>query len=137
MESRKVLKELYIGIAIYAFICMIIGIIFIKPRWIYAVAIIVGAVGACLQAYNIYDSLDCALNLAPKNAKGYATSKSIQRLGMCAFLMTVAIILHTTAFVGVVIGLFGLKISAMFNPLISKLLKKLDRVVDTLDIEKK
>jgi len=45
--------------------------------------------------------------------------------------------LHTTAFVGVVIGLFGLKISAMFNPLISKLLKKLDRVVDTLDIEKK
>lgn len=137
MESRRVLKELYIGIAIYAFIFMIIGIIFMKPVWVYAVSLLVGAAGACVQAYNMYDTLDRALDLPAKNAKGFTMIRSMLRLLICMVLMIGGILIHWTAFVGVTVGLLGLKISAFFNPVVKKIMIKLERVDDTLDIEQK
>ena len=136
-KARKVLKELYIGIAMYAFIFAIIGIIFMRPIWIYLLALVVGAVGAGFQAYSIYDTLDITLELSEKKAKNFAMIKSMTRLVICLVLMIVAIIIHWTAFVGVTIGLLGLKISAFMNPIIKKLTTKIDGVEDTLDIEQK
>ena len=136
-KSRRVLKELYIGIAVHAFIFMIIGIIFMKPWWMYAIALIVGALGACGQAYGMYDTLDKALDLTAKGAKSFAMIRSILRLLICMALMIGAIIIHWTAFVGATVGLLGLKISAFINPLVKKLLAKFEGVDDTLDIKQK
>ncbi len=134
-KALRVLKELYIGIAIYALIFALIGIIFMRPIWIYLLALVVGAVGAGFQAYSIYDTLDITLELSEKKAKNFAMIKSMTRLVICLVLMIVAIIIHWTAFVGVTIGLLGLKISAFMNPIIKKLTTKIDGVEDTLDIE--
>lgn len=134
-KALRVLKELYIGIAIYALIFALIGIIFMRPIWIYLLALVVGAVGAGVQAYSIYDTLDITLELSEKKAKNFAMIKSMTRLVICLVLMIVAIIIHWTAFVGVTIGLLGLKISAFMNPIIKKLTTKIDGVEDTLGIE--
>lgn len=143
MESRKVLKELYIGIGIHVVVFMIIGSIFMRPVWIYIPALIVGGLGACFQAYGIYDTLDRALELSSKGAKSFATTRSIFRLIMCMAIMIGGILIHWTAFVGVTVGLLGLKISAFMNPFVKKLIikfngnKEIDRVDSTLDIESK
>ncbi|MBE5943474.1 MAG: hypothetical protein E7258_01000 [Lachnospiraceae bacterium] len=137
MESRRVLKELYIGILICTAIFLVIGCIFMRPIWIYALGILVGGAGACAQAYGIYDTLDLILSMDPKSAKGKATLKSITRILICLILMTVAIVLHWAAFVGVTIGLLTLKFSAMINPFIRKHITKIDGVDNTLDIQQK
>ena len=134
-KARKVLIELYIGIAMYAFIFALLGIIFMRPLWMYLIALLVGAVGACVQAYSIYDTLDITLDLTEKRAKNFAMVRSMARLFVCLILMVVAILIHWTAFVGVTVGLLGLKISAFINPLIRRLTAKIDGVEDTLDIE--
>lgn len=137
MNSLRVLKELYIGIAVCAVAFLVVGCIFMRPIWIYALALAVGAGGACFQAYSIYDTLDRTLDLVPKSAKGFATIRSISRLLVCMGLMIGAILIHWTAFVGVTIGLMCLKFSAFINPLIRKYMNKIDGVDDTLDIEQK
>lgn len=136
-KARKVLKELYIGIAMYAFIFAIIGIIFMRPIWMYLLSLAVGALGAGLQAYSIYDTLDITLDLSEKKAKSFAMLRSMSRLIICLVLMVVAVLIHWTAFVGVTIGLLGLKISAFINPIVKKITTKIDGVEDTLDIEQK
>ncbi len=108
-----------------------------RPWWLFALSLLVGAIGAGIQAYSIYDTLDRALDLPEKNAKAFAMSRSMMRLLMCLVLMAVGIYIHWTSFAGVCIGLLGLKISAFFNPLIRKLVNKIDGVEDTLDIEEK
>lgn len=137
MECQKVLKEVYIGIAIYACIFMVIGVIFIRPAWIYAVALILGSIGACFQIRHIYDTLDRALELDSKNAKSFATVRSLFRLAICMGLMIGGILINWSAFVGVAVGLMGLKVSAFLNPLVGRILNRFDRVENTLDIDKK
>ena len=137
MNSLRVLKELYIGIGLWVAVFMILGCIFMRPIWIYALSLVVGGAGACFQAYSIYDTLDRTLDLAPKGAKSFATARSILRLLICMALMIGGILIHWTAFVGVTIGLMCLKFSAFINPLIRKYTNKIDGVEDTLDIEQK
>lgn len=137
VNSRRVLKELYIGIIVSAIVFMIIGCIFIRPIWIYAISIAVGGAGACIQAYSIYDALDRSLELDPKKAEAFSSFRSMLRLLLCLGLMVGAIIIHLTAFVGVTVGLFTLKISALINPFIKKYMNKIDGVDNTLDIEQK
>ena len=150
-EPRKVLKELYIGIAISVVFFMLIGAFVVRPYWIFAIAIVVGGLGACLQAYGIYDCLDRMLELPEKNAKGFATSRSMIRLTLCGVAMAIAVMIHWAAFVGVSVGLLSLKIGALLNPFIRKRLRKdepsyvkpvteedmIEGVEVTLDIEQK
>lgn len=138
-ESRRVLLELYIGIAAYVVVFMAIGAIFMRPIWLYELAIMVGGIAACLLVYHIYDCLDRALEMQTKSAKSFTTSKFFLRLVVRAGLMIGAILIDWAAFVGVAIGLLSPKVSAYFNPQIRKILTrfKLDGVDDTLDIEQK
>lgn len=131
-ETKKVLRELYLGIAVCVMVFILIGAIFIRPLWIFAVSAAVGGAGACLQAYGIYDSLDKTLELPEKNAKGRGSIGSMFRLVLCGVLMAAAALIHTTAFLGVAVGLITLKISALMNPFIRKLThkKQADEVID-------
>ena len=142
---EQVLLELYIGIGVWVCILMLIGAFFMRPFWIFALALIVGGGGACLQAYSIYDTLDRALELPRKNAKSFATGRSILRLILCMGLMAGGIMIHWVAFVGVTVGLIALKVSALLNPVLKKFLYKGidnsedietdDRANDTCDTE--
>lgn len=147
MESRKVLMELYMGIAVHVLAFMLIGAVFMRPVWIYELALLVGGATSGLMMFNVYDCLDRALEMQAKSAKSFMTIRVLLRLIIRLGLMVVGIMIHWSAFVGVVVGLLAPKTSAYLNPRIKKLLNRrqdskqpdntLTGVDDTLDIKQK
>lgn len=147
MESRRVLKEIYIGIAIHEIIFMIIGAIFMRPIWIYELALLAGGIASCLMMFHVYDCLDRALDMQAKGAKSFITVRVLLRLIIRFGLMVAAIMIDWAAFVGVVVGLLAPKTAAYLNPRIRKKTENgeaaaepeemLTGVDDTLDIKQK
>lgn len=128
MEKPSVLKELYIGIGIVALFFMILGIIVMRPFWIFAIGLLLGASGACLWLYSMFDVLDKALDLTKKGAKNFVALRSILRLIIIMVFMGLALYIHWNAFVGVAVGLLSLKISALLNPYVKKYITKTAQV---------
>jgi len=120
-ETRTLL-ELYVGIIVSCIIMLGVGLIFLRPMWMYLVGIIGGGLGAAFQLYNMYDTIDRALSVDEGKARGYMTAKSMFRLIISAVIMVVAYFIGVATFVGSILGLFSLKISALINPLIKKVL---------------
>lgn len=120
MNSRELLKQLYIGIGIVVAVFAVIGAIFMRPIWIYELALVVGGAVACFLLYHTYDSLDRALDMQAKSARAFVTIRVLFRLFLRAGLLVGAILIDWSAFVGVVIGLLSIKLSAYINPLIKR-----------------
>ena len=118
-ETRTLL-ELYIGVILLAIVILIVGLIFARPIWKYAVGVFLGAVTALLQLYNIYDTLDRALDADEGKARSYITAKSMLRLIIIAAVMVFSYFVGFTCFLGVVLGLFTVKLSALINPWLKK-----------------
>lgn len=130
--AHKVLWQLYIGIAIYFVIFAILGLIFMRPVWIFELSLLAGCLAGCFMAYNMYDVLDRALELEARKAKGFVTLRSSLRLVICLVIMAIAIKISWVSFTGVTIGLLGLKVSAFFNPLVRKLTGDAEKVNDSM-----
>lgn len=120
-ETRTML-ELYVGIIIVAIIFLVIGLIFARPMWMYFVGVLGGALGAAFQLYNMYDTIDRALSVDEGKARSYMTAKSMMRLILSAVIMVVAYMVGLPAFIGAILGLFSLKVAALINPIIKKVL---------------
>ncbi len=118
-ETRALL-ELYVGIIIFSAVFLMVGIIFIRPRLLFGLGVIMGAVCAIFQAYGIYDTLDRALSQDKGNAQKFAMLKSIVRLLLSFAFMIISIIVSKAMFAGVIFGLLSLKLSGVFNPVIKK-----------------
>ncbi|MCM1400308.1 MAG: ATP synthase subunit I [Clostridium sp.] len=113
--------QLYIGIGIYFAVFGILGVIFMRPIWLFIVSLFVGCAAACFIAYNMYDVLDRALELETGKAKSFVTIRSMIRLVVCLVLMAAGIMVDWVSFVGVTVGLLGLKVSAFLNPVVRKI----------------
>lgn len=133
MEKPKVLKELYIGIGLVALFFLILGIIVMRPFWIFAVGLLVGTLGACLWLYSMFDVLDRALDLGKKNAKNFVAVRSILRLLLVMGILGVSLFIHWNAFVGVAVGLLSLKISALVNPYVKRYITKTEDSYTSID----
>lgn len=120
-ETRTML-ELYVGIIIVAIIFLVIGLIFARPMWMYFVGVLGGVLGAAFQLYNMYDTIDRALSVDEGKARSYMTAKSMMRLILSAVIMVVAYMVGLPAFIGAILGLFSLKVAALINPFIKKVL---------------
>lgn len=120
-ETRTLL-ELYVGIIVCSLILLGVGLIFLRPMWMYLVGVIIGAAVAMFQLYNMYDTIERALSVDESKARGYMTSKSMLRLILSAVVMIIAYFIGFMAFVGAIVGLFSLKLSALINPLVKKYL---------------
>ena len=118
-ETRTLL-ELYIGVLLLSGVILIVGLIFARPMWMYAVGVVLGTVTALIQLYNIYDTLDRALDADEGRARSYITAKSMLRLVVIAAVMVVSYFIGIVAFFGVVLGLFTVKLSALINPWLKK-----------------
>lgn len=158
MNSRELLKQLYIGVAVTIAAFAVLGAIFMRPIWLYEVALLVGGAASCFMIYHMYDCLDRALDMQAKSARSFITIRVLFRLALRAGLLVGAIFIDWTAFVGVAVGLLAIKISAYINPAIRKkrleagyftedtplgpaldedvkAVTTIDRVEDALDIE--
>lgn len=120
MICKKTLKELYIGIVIVSAAFLLLGIIFMRPYWMFAIGILIGILCAFLWVYNMYDTLDRALDLGKKKAKGFVAIRSILRQLLITAILGVTVYLNWVLFVGTTIGLLSVKISGLINPHIRK-----------------
>lgn len=120
MNSRELLKQLYIGIGMSVAFFAAIGAIFMRPIWLYESSLIIGGGLACFLLYYTYDCLERALDMQPKSARAFITIRVLFRLAFRAGLLVVSIIIDWSAFVGVSIGLLSVKISAYMNPLVKR-----------------
>lgn len=119
------LKEMYIGMAGCMVVFLIIGAFFMRPYYIYAIALFIGNLGGVLRIYHIYDVLDQALDMGEEGAKKKVIVNSLLRMAVTVFMLVGSIFLGITAFVGVALGMVEIKICAYFHPQIHKLLIRL------------
>ena len=117
-EVHRILKEMYIGMAVCMIVFLAIGAFFMRPYYIFALALLVGNLGGALRIYHIYDVLDQALDMGEAGAKKKVIVNSLA-------LLVGSIFLGIQAFTGVALGMIEPKICAYLQPQMRKWLIRL------------
>ena len=71
--------DLWIGLIIYFVIFEIIGLIFVEKRIPYTLGLFLGSMTAAFMAWNMFVSIDQALDMPEKNAQKFTKKKSLFR----------------------------------------------------------
>lgn len=108
--------DLWIGLGIYFVIFEIIGLIFVENRIPYTIGLILGCFTAAFLAWNMFVSIDQALDMSEHDAIKYTKRKSILRALVMLVVAFVGMRVLWISFPGVIIGILGLKISAFLQP---------------------
>ncbi|MGN0465866.1 MAG: hypothetical protein ACI4F9_05870 [Lachnospiraceae bacterium] len=132
LEKIRTLNEtvldLFIGILIYCVIAEIIGLFFVNDKIVYTVALWIGGVSAGGWATDMYLSLDTALDFQESEAIKYMRKRSFFRIVVILLIGIAGMLYSWTAFVGVLVGFFSLKLAAYAQPItnlyITKKIKK-------------
>lgn len=93
------------------------------------VAMLCGAMAGGLAAigllFHMFHHLDIALDMEPKQAGRHAQGAAIQRMAIMAVCMGLSMYLyHYVHPLGVILGLFGVKIGAFMQPAIHRFCEK-------------
>ena len=115
-EVHRIMKELYIGMAVCMIVFLAVGAFFMRPYYVYALALLVGNLGGALRVYHIYDVLDQALDMGEDGAKKKVIVNSLLRMIVTLALLVGSIFLGIQAFTGVALGMVEPKISAYLQP---------------------
>lgn len=124
-EVHRIMKELYIGMAVCMIVFLAIGAFFMRPYYIFALALLVGNLGGALRVYHIYDVLDQALDMGEAGAKKKVIINSLLRMVVTLALLVGSIYFGITAFAGVALGMIEPKICAYLQPKIRRILIRL------------
>lgn len=120
----EVLKDLILGIGLYFVVISLLGLIIVEDKAGYILGTVFGSAVALGMAVHMYQSLDKGLDMDPNSAQKYIFSRSMLRLFMMLTAAYIGIWLPWLSFIGVVLGLFGLKFAALMQPLVSAYITK-------------
>ena len=131
-QAKETLFDLLIGITCHFILLLTIGNIFIKNDIFYSLGLAMGCVTGMLLAVSIYSSLKTALELGEEEAERYIRKKANLRMFIMAVVTFMGIKMSMVSFIGIIIGILGLKISAFFQPytnsyITKKIFKKKER----------
>lgn len=121
---NETLKDLIFGIGLYFVIISLIGLVIVEDKTGYILGTMFGSIVAVGMAFHMYASLDKGLDMDPDSAQKYIVSRSMLRLFMMLAAAYIGIWLPWLSFIGVVLGLFGLKFAALMQPLVSAYITK-------------
>lgn len=128
LEKIRTLNEtvldLFIGILIYCVIAEIIGLFFANDKIVYTIALWVGGISAGGWAAHMYLTLDTALDFPENDAIKYMRKKSFFRIVVILLIGIAAMLCSWTAFVGVLVGFFSLKLAAYAQPITNSYITK-------------
>ena len=110
------LIDLWIGIILYFILFEIIGLIFVTNRISYTLGLLIGCITAAVLAWNMYSSLDTALDMAESDAVKYTRKSSATRWLVMLVVALAGMKFSLLSFPAVITGILGLKISAFFQP---------------------
>ncbi|TCK87907.1 ATP synthase I subunit [Natranaerovirga hydrolytica] len=118
-SQQKLLKGIIKGMLVISLTIIIISFVFFK-NIAFVIGVIVGTLTAILQLIDINKSMNKALDRSPEKAKSYTIKKSISRYFIIMVILILAIKFYPDTVVGIIIGLFLLKMSIYLMPLFNK-----------------
>ena len=120
------LPTLIAGIVIYGVIVQLAGVWFVDDKWAYSIGLWYGiaiAIGMGINiAIVIYDTVTF---YEGENANKRVAAKSILRYGVVGVLLGILGYFNIGNLFAAFLGVMGLKVSAYFQPLLTKLVNKL------------
>lgn len=114
-EMNETLLDLVIGIIIFGVAAGILGMIITKGNICYLLGVIMGVCVSIGISFHMLYSIDGALDMDSKTANSYMTKRALFRFLMMAVVAVIAIKVHFLCFLGVILALMGIKISALMQ----------------------
>ncbi len=124
-QAKEVCKEMLLGLAFWVGFVAVALTVFSAQHLAAAVGTLAGgAVGAALILH-MYRHLDIALDLDVKQAQKHIQAAAFQRLFIMGAAVALSLVLSGYIHpVGVILSLFGVKVTALLNPVLHRLLAK-------------
>lgn len=124
-QARQVRRELLIGLGVWTAPVLALLTVFWRPRLAGAFGTLLGAAAAAGLIFHMYRHLDIALDMDARRAQRHTQAASVQRVFIMGAVLAVSFFLPGYfAPVGVVLGLFGVKISALMYPFLHRQYEK-------------
>lgn len=124
-QARQVRKELLIGLGIWTAPVLILLTVFWENHLAAALGTLLGMAAAAGLIFHMYRHLDIALDMDAKHAQSHIQVASFQRVFIMGAVLAVSFLLPAYfAPIGVVLGLFGVKMSALMYPFLHKQYEK-------------
>ncbi len=114
-----VLRDLITGICIYFVLISLLGVFIVENIPGYVFGALLGSLTSIGLAMHMYSSLDRGLDMEPDAAQKYIFSRSMMRLFLMLAAAYLGLQISQISFIGVGLGLFGLKVSGLMQPLVS------------------
>ncbi len=122
-EERQTFKEMLMGIAIVTVLVGAIGYILVSNKLAYILGVLLGSIVAIIILMQMYYTLSKAVDMEEKSASRYSVATSMIRTLLMAVALVVGIVWPDYFnIIGILFGLFTLKICAYMQPLIHKVL---------------
>lgn len=124
-QAKQICKEMLIGLVIWmAAVGLVLAVIASHKLAAVGGAVFGTAVAAGLVLH-MYRHLDIALDMDARHAQTHTQVAALQRMFFMGLAVAVSMLLSEYIHpVGVVLGIFGVKITALFNPLLHTKLQK-------------
>lgn len=124
-EAKETLKELIIGILLYAVILCIGILVLFQGKYSIVFGIGLGAAGAVIVAVHMFWSLNKSLDLGENGAVKRERFMVILRMVIMGLVASAGIIFPQWFHIlGIFVGLLGLKVSAYLQPVLHNYILK-------------
>ncbi len=120
-QAKQVCKEMLIGLAIWVMGVGIILTILATNRLAAIAGVVVGGAVAAVIILHMYRHLDIALDMDAKHAQKHVQAAAFQRMFFMAAAVGISLVLSGYIHpLGVILSLFGIKVTALLNPVLHK-----------------
>lgn len=121
-SAKETLRELQLGIGLWGVLVLLAGMFCLRnDRLAYGAGAIAGVLTALYLSWNMYHHLDIALSEDKQFAKKHVQIWAVMRLIVMALVVGMSMVFYTYVHpIGVVLGIWGLKIAAWTQPMIHK-----------------
>lgn len=124
-QARQVRRELLIGLGIWTAPVLVLLAIFRENHLAAILGTLFGTAAAAVLIFHMYRHLDIALDMDAKHAQSHIQIASFQRVFIMGAVLVVSFMLPVYFDpVGVVLGMFGVKISALMYPVLHQQYEK-------------
>ena len=123
-SDKETLKEMLCGMLVYGAVGQLVIWLFIRGSWQISLGWWLGVLVAMLCGYQMWWSLNKALDLTVEDARKKMTAYSLMRYGIIIAIMAVVMTTQIVNPLAAVFGVFALKFGAYLQPLMHYIRKR-------------
>lgn len=124
-QAKEVCKEMLLGLGLWFVAVGLLLLLAATNKFAAIAGLFAGTLAAAGLILHMYHHLDITLDMDAKHARSHAQAAAFQRMAVMAVVLTISMFLSQYLHpVGTVLGLFGVKITALINPKLHAFLQK-------------